>query len=126
MTDYSKFSEDELFSEMDLITSELEARLEMDRKEAEEAEENERLLYKAMGWKMPAKRKTAVSDMDKRKLYWLEHDVRLDGVCISTWWSPEDSHKLLDIVYEDGSKEVSAFCDDIDFPEFCLMLDGLL
>ena len=125
MTDYSKFSEDELFSEMDLITSELEARLEMDRKEAAEAEENERLLYKAMGWKMPAKRKLLVSDMDKRKLYWLEHDVRLNGVCISTWWSPEDSHKLLDIVYEDG-RGVSIFCDDIDFPEFCLMLDSLL
>ena len=64
MTDYSKFSEDELFSEMDLITSELEARLEMDRKEAAEAKENERLLYKTMSWKMPAKRKLLVSDMD--------------------------------------------------------------
>ena len=126
MTDYSKFSEDELFSEMDLITSELEARLARDRKEAEEAEENDRLLYKAMDWKMPAKRKLIVSNMDKRKLYWLEHDVLLDGVCISTWWSPEDNHKLLDIVYEDGSKEVSTFCDDIEFPEFCLMLDSLL
>lgn len=126
MTDYTKFSEDELLREMDLITSELEARLEQDRKEAAEAEENERLLYKAMSWKMPAKRKLLVSDMDKRKLYWLEHDVSLDDVCISTWWSPEDNHKLLDIVHEDGSKEISTFCDDIDFPEFCLMLDSLL
>lgn len=38
-------TEDELFSEMDLITSELEARMEQDRKESKEAEESMKLLY---------------------------------------------------------------------------------
>lgn len=45
MNDYARKSESELLSEMDLITSELEARMEQDRKESEEAEENMKLLY---------------------------------------------------------------------------------
>ena len=45
MYDYKTMSENELFSEMDLITSELEARMEQDRKESDEAEENMKLLY---------------------------------------------------------------------------------
>ena len=45
MNDYARMSESELLSEMDLITSELEARMEQDRKESEEAEENMKLLY---------------------------------------------------------------------------------
>ena len=45
MYDYKTMSENELFSEMDLITSELEARMEQDRKESKEAEEDMKLLY---------------------------------------------------------------------------------
>ena len=45
MNDYARMSESELLSETDLITSELEARMEQDRKESEEAEENMKLLY---------------------------------------------------------------------------------
>ena len=45
MHDYKTMSENELFSEMNLITSELEARMEQDRKESKEAEEDMKLLY---------------------------------------------------------------------------------
>ena len=45
MYDCKTMSENELFSEMDLITSELEARMEQDRKESKEAEEDMKLLY---------------------------------------------------------------------------------
>ena len=45
MNDYARMSESELLSEMDLITSELEARMEQDRKESKEAEEDMKLLY---------------------------------------------------------------------------------
>ena len=45
MYDYKTMSENELFSEMHLITSELEARIEQDRKESKEAEEDMKLLY---------------------------------------------------------------------------------
>lgn len=45
MNDYARKSESELLYEMDLITSGLEARMEQDRKESEEAEENMKLLY---------------------------------------------------------------------------------
>ena len=45
MYDYKTMSENELFSEMDLITSELEARMEQDRKESKEAEEDMKLFY---------------------------------------------------------------------------------
>ena len=45
MNDYARKSESELLYEMDLITSGLEARMEQDRKESKEAEEDMKLLY---------------------------------------------------------------------------------
>ena len=45
MNEHARKSESELLYEMDLITSELEARMEQDRKESKEAEEDMKLLY---------------------------------------------------------------------------------
>lgn len=121
MNDYTKMSEDELFSELDAVATEIEARLELDKKEAEEAEEAKKLLDKIFGYKDPE-----LDELDKRKLYWTEHDVRLDGVCISTWWSPEDERKVLDVVDTCSNKENSIFCDGISYGEFCEELEDLL
>lgn len=126
MTDYTKLTESELLNEMDLITSELEARMEQDRKESEEAEEDMKLLYKAMGWSLPEEKCPTISDLDKRKLYWIEHEVRVEGLCISTWWCPEDERKLLDVVDTCGHRGGSIFCDGLSFEEFCTELEDLL
>lgn len=126
MHDYKTMSENELFSEMDLITSELEARMEQDRKESKEAEEDMKLLYKAMGWKMPQPQEQSISELDLKKLYCIEHEVRINGKCIVTWWSPNDEHKILDVVDSANHKEQSIFCDVLTYEEFCIELGNLL
>ena len=76
MNDYARMSESELLSEMDLITSELEARIEQDRKESEEAEESMKLLYRTMEWTLPEEKDPAVNELDMRMLFCIEHEVR--------------------------------------------------
>jgi len=126
MKDYAKLTESELLNEMDLITSELEARMEQERKESEEAEEDMRLLYKAMGWTLPEEKHQTLSALDMRKLYCIEHEVRFNGKCIVTWWSPNDERKVLDVVDSIKHKEQSIFCDNLTFEEFCAELEVLL
>lgn len=126
MTDYTKLTESKLLSEMDLITSELERRLEQDRKEAQEAEESQKLLYRVIGWKQPEEKIPEINDLDKWKLYWIEHEVRVEEFCISTWWCPEDERKLLDVVDTCGHRDGSIFWDGLSFEEFCTELEDLL
>lgn len=126
MNDYARMTESELLSEMDLITSELEARMEQDRRESEETEESMKLLYRTMGWTLPEEKDPAVTELDMRMLFCIEHEVRTNDKCISTWWSPKDERKVLEVVDTKSHEEKSIFCDGLTHEEFCAELEDLL
>ena len=68
----------------------------------------------------------AIVELDMRMLFCIEHEVRICCKCISTWWSPKDERKVLDVVDTKSHVEKSIFCDGLTYEEFCAKLEDLL
>ena len=68
----------------------------------------------------------AIVELDMRMLFCIEHEGRICGKGISTWWSPKDERKVLDVVDTKSHVEKSIFCDGLTYEEFCAKLEDLL
>ena len=75
---------------------------------------------------VPEEKDPAIVELDMRMLFCIEHEVRICGKCISTWWSPKDERKVLDVVDTKSHVEKSIFCDGLTYEEFCAKLEDLL